>query len=81
MQTEMERLREVKSRHSRELLARPGVSGVGVEMDEEGRPSLVVHLDADRPDSRKGLPDQIEGHPIKYLVSGPFRADRGDEDD
>jgi len=52
MENELKALREVKSRHSRELLARPGVSGVGVETDGHGRPSLVVHLDSDRPGVR-----------------------------
>ena len=56
------------------LLARPGVSGVGVETDGQGRPSLVVHLDSDRPDVRDGLPDQLEGYPVRYLVTGPFKA-------
>jgi len=74
MENELKALREVKSRHSRELLARPGVSGVGVETDGHGRPSLVVHLDSNRPDVREGLPDQLEGYPVRYLVTGPFNA-------
>ena len=74
MDNDLKRLREVKSRHSRDLLSRPGVSGVGVELDDQGRPGLVVHLDSDQPDAREGLPDKLEGHTIRYLVTGPFRA-------
>ena len=74
MANDLEILRAVKSRHSRSLLARPGVSGVGIEMDEHGRPRLTVHLDADEPKARERLPDTLEGHPVRYLVTGPFRA-------
>jgi hypothetical protein len=70
--TEQE-IREVKRRHSPQLLARPGVSGVGVERDESGEYVLAVHLDTDDPKARAGLPDDIEGHPVRYVSSGPFR--------
>jgi hypothetical protein len=74
MDDQLKRLREVKARHSRDLLSRPGVSGVGVELDDQGRPCLVVHLDSDQPNAREGLPDKLEGHTVRYLVTGPFRA-------
>ncbi len=74
MNDSLEALRQVKARHSRALLARPGVSGVGIELDDRGQPALTVHLDADRPEARDGLPDEIEGHPVRYLRTGPFRA-------
>jgi hypothetical protein len=74
MENDLETLRAVKDRHSRSLLARPGVSGVGIEADPEGRFCLTVHLDGDRPRAREGLPDTLEGHPVRYLVTGPFRA-------
>jgi hypothetical protein len=72
--SKLKQLREVKARHSRDLLSRPGVSGVGIELDDQGRPSLVVHLDADCPGARESLPDSLEGHALRYLVTGPFRA-------
>ncbi|PYS90205.1 MAG: hypothetical protein DMF64_15585 [Acidobacteria bacterium] len=70
MATEQE-IREVKHRHSSRLLNQPGVSGVGIERDEQGNYVLAVHL-AD-PDARKQLPDEIEGHPVKYIHTGPYR--------
>jgi hypothetical protein len=63
-------IRSIKDRHSQELLGKPGVSGVGIEKDEGGDYILVVHL-ADE-SARKSLPDQLEGHPIRYVQSGPF---------
>jgi hypothetical protein len=66
-----EEIREVKRRHSPRLLNQPGVSGVGIERDEQGNYVLAVHLDD--PAAREQLPDEIDGHPVKYVHSGPFR--------
>ena len=65
-------IREVKRRHSARLLSQPGVSGVGIEKDEQGEYVLAVHLDAGKPESSKELPAEIEGVPVKYVRSGPF---------
>jgi hypothetical protein len=72
MATEDE-VREVKRRYAPQLLGQRGVSGVGVEKDESGGYVLAIHLDTDDPEVRKVLPDQIEGHRVRYLHSGPFR--------
>lgn len=71
MQSE-EEIREVKRRHSAELLGQPGVCGVGVEKDAAGNFVLAVHLSADDAEVRKRLPSEIEGYRIKFVVSGPF---------
>lgn len=71
MATEEEIMR-VKSRHSLELLQQPGVCGVGVERDERGGYVLAVHLDAAQADAGKGVPDTIEGFPVRRVLSGPF---------
>ena len=65
-------IREVKRRHSARLLSQPGVSGVGIEKDEKGEYVLAVHLDAEKPETAKELPAEIEGVPVKYVRSGPF---------
>jgi hypothetical protein len=66
-------VRQIKRRHSAELLGRPGVCGVGVEKDETGDFILAIHLESNDPAIRASLPDQIEGHPVRFVVSGPFR--------
>jgi hypothetical protein len=48
------------------------VSGVGIEKDEAGEYVLAVHLDSDDSEAPKSLPDEIEGHRVKYIRSGPF---------
>jgi hypothetical protein len=68
-----EEVRKIKRRHAPQLLSQPGVCGVGVEKDEHGEYVLVIHLDTHDPEARKRLPKQIEGHPVKFIQSGPFR--------
>jgi hypothetical protein len=70
--TEQE-IREVKQRHSARLLSQPGVSGVGIEKDDAGEFVLAIHLDSEDPEAGKELPAEIEGFPVKYVRSGPFR--------
>jgi len=70
--TEQE-IRDLKHRHAPDLLARPGVNGVGVERDDAGEYVLAVHLDTDDPETLKQLPEEIEGHAVKYIGGGPFR--------
>ena len=72
MLTEQE-AREVKRRHSTELLSKPGVSGVGVEKDDDGQFVIAVHLSTDEPGVEEQLPKEIEGFRVKFLHSGPFR--------
>jgi hypothetical protein len=69
-----EEVRAIKRRHSARLLQEPGVSGVGVERDDKtGQYVLALHLDSDDPALRKRLPAEIEGCPVKFIHSGPFR--------
>ncbi len=72
MITEQE-ARDVKRRHSSELMRQPGVCGVGVEKDETGNYVIAIHLDTDDPEVRARLPQQLEGYPLKFIRSGPFR--------
>lgn len=66
---------EIKRQHSAELLAQPGVWGVGVERDTNGNYVIAVHVDNDHPDVLSLLPQQIEGYPVKLVYSGPFRKE------
>ena len=72
----LEHVDEVKDRHSKALLATPGVSAVGVEAGVGGKGELVVHLDVGHDHLAKSLPDELEGVPVRYVVDGPFAAQR-----
>lgn len=66
--------REIKRRHSADLLGKPGVCGVGVEKDENGQFVLAIHLESDAPEITETLPHEIEGLPVKLIRSGPFTS-------
>ena len=68
-----EQAREIKRRHSPRLLQQPGVAGVGVERDAQGNYCISIHLDSDDSAVQAGLPTEIEGCPVKFIHSGPFR--------
>jgi len=63
----------LKRRHSAWFLSQPEVSGVGVEQDDTGDFVLAVHLNTADPGARERFPDLLEGHRVKYSVSGHFR--------
>lgn len=67
-----EELKAVKRRNSSDLLRRPGVCGVDIDKDSNGEFVLAVHLDTNDESVRRSMPAHIEGHPVKYIVSGPF---------
>lgn len=68
-----EQAREIKSRHSLRLLRRPGVAGVGVERAAHGDFFIVLYLSTDDPALEAELPRELEGCPVQFIHSGPFR--------
>jgi len=67
-----ERIRDVKRRHSAELMNMPGVSGVGVAKGKTGALVIAVHLDSDDPEVTARIPKEIEGFAVETIHSGPF---------
>lgn len=66
-------VRRVLASRRDELLARAGVTGVGVGRDEEaGRFVIVCYLESDR--YLEALPAAIEGIRVRPEVTGEFRA-------
>jgi hypothetical protein len=63
----------VKERYSAELLARPGVAGVGTEREPDGDWVIVVHLDPAHAPTEQ-LPTVLDGVPVRTVTDGPFVA-------
>ena len=61
-----EKLKELKSRYSSQLLNQKGVFGVGIEKDEAGKPILAIHLDGSAAENLD-LPKEFEEYPIKLV--------------
>jgi hypothetical protein len=71
--SKLDDLKAVKRRHAAALLRKPGVCGVDIDEDPDGTPVIAVHLETDDPEVRKQLPRELEGHPIKFVHTGPVR--------
>ena len=66
-------LKAVKRRHAAKLLRTDGVCGVAIDQDSSGALVIAVHLDSDDPEVRAQLPTELEGHPVKFVKTGPIR--------
>ena len=76
-----EQAREVKNRHSMELLKIRGVCGVGVQKSGDNDFYIALHIDSDDPEIVGQLPRQIEGLRVETIVSGPFKKLSGNAGD
>ena len=76
-----EQAREVKNRHSMELLKIPGVCGVGVQKSRENDFYIALHIESDDPQIVAQLPKQLEGLRVETIVSGPFKKLSGNAGD
>ena len=77
-----ESIEDAQRRLARELMPREDVAAVAVGA-EGGAPCLKVYLSgpgtsrrAASGDARLRIPDRYEGHPVKTVAGGPFRACR-----
>ncbi len=61
----------VQTRHNDRLLAIPGVVGTAVGVAEDGRSTIKLYT---REAGIEGLPDELEGIPVKVEVTGMFYA-------
>lgn len=64
-------IEEAQQRLAEELLSRRDVSAVGIGADN-GDPCLKVYISG--PTARKPIPDRYEGHRVRVVGGGPFRA-------
>jgi PKD repeat protein len=62
---------DVQTRHNDRLLAISGVVGTAVGLDEEGTPTIKLFI---REPGIGGLPDDLEGVPVRVEVTGMFYA-------
>ncbi len=65
---------DVKARHRDSLFALPGVVGTGVSVDDAGNPVIEVYLDRAARDVQRPIPSELDGIPVRTVVSGPITA-------
>ena len=73
MNTE-ELARDAKRKLSRQLLTKPGIHSVGIEMKEDGTYELTVHIDSEDKGLISQIPDVVEEFPVRHVLSGPYQT-------
>lgn len=66
-------IKAVMDAHVDELMAIPGVTGVAVGALDDGTPCILVLILEDRQEIRGKIPETIEGHPVRIIVSGEIK--------
>ena len=66
-------IREVLKRHTDELMAVPGVVGIGVGKSQ-GTPCIVVFVVQKNAEVLQQIPKSLEGYAVSVEESGEFRA-------
>jgi hypothetical protein len=67
-------IQEVKKQHETLFLGMPGVVSVGVGLDPNGHPAIIVGLDGPRPETEKKIPARLEGFPVVIQIVGGIKA-------
>jgi hypothetical protein len=67
-------VKEVLQRHKAELLARPGVVGVGIGKSESDNPTYVIVVYLRSAQGPAMDPFQLEGVSVQFEVTGDFKA-------
>ena len=63
------KINELKRRYSLDLLNQKGVSGVGVEKDDDKNFILTIHLNNSTPEAIN-LPTELEKYPVRFIDQG-----------
>jgi len=66
-----ERVKEVQERHTDELMAKPGVVGTAVGLNDKGQAAVLVLLEVP---GIGGIPQVLEGVPVHPVVTGKMYA-------
>ncbi|MFC1794781.1 Ig-like domain-containing protein [Planctomycetota bacterium] len=66
-----ERVKEVQERHALKLMAKKGVVGTAIGLNDKGKHVVMVMLEKD---GVPGIPQELEGVPVRPVVSGKFYA-------
>ena len=74
-------INSVMDAHVQELMAIEGVTGVAVGALEDGTPSILILIMDESVELNSLLPTEIEGHPVRTMVSGEIKPMPDDEPD
>lgn len=67
-------IQAVKKRHETRLLQLPGVVAVGIGLDRNGQPAIIVGLDGPNHETEAVIPTRLEGYRVVVRVVGAIKA-------
>lgn len=67
-------IKYVKARHEAALLRLPDVVSVGIGLDENRNPAIIVGLKRPNPVTESKLPKQIQGYTVLVRIVGEVKA-------
>jgi hypothetical protein len=62
------------AKHVDDLMAQPTVVSVGIGLDDDGNPAIVVGVTRATEGEEVDLPTSLDGHPVVVRVVGEIRA-------
>lgn len=63
-------IEDVLADHAEELMKIEGVAGVYQSVLEDGMPCIKVAVVGRTPEVERGIPEDLEGHPVVIVVTG-----------
>lgn len=67
-------IQHVKAKHEDRLMALPGVVSVGIGLDADGQPAIIVGLADRQAEASLELPETLDDYPVVKQVIGPVKA-------
>lgn len=66
-------INEVLRAHTAEIMALPGVTGLAISELEDKTPCIWVMILEASEELERAIPDSLDGHPVKVVVSGEIK--------
>jgi len=67
-------IQDVKNRHVKQLMSLPGIVSVGIGLDDNKNPIIIISLEKDDSELITKLPRQLEGYSVHIQVSGKVHS-------
>jgi hypothetical protein len=68
-------IKDVKKRYEMHLLQLPGVVSVGIGLNRNGQPAIIIGMAGPNVESESQLPSMLDGYPVEVRIVGPLKAE------
>jgi len=67
-------IRDIKQKYEAKLLTLPDAVSVGIGLDDQGEPAIVVGLRTEQSVTKEKGPSDLEGFQVIYKTTGDIKA-------